>query len=86
MSGKPSLVRVVRTSSPSSPAGDGNERLGVDDLDDEVVFVDVEAVALAALARDAGGHDLGEAVGVDCDDVEALFYVGRGRSRPSARR
>ena len=53
MTGMPSLVSVVKTTSPVSPSGTGSQRLGIDDLDEEVVLVDVQPVLLEALGRHA---------------------------------
>ena len=57
--------------------------LGVDDLGQEVVLVDVRAVALLdALARDARADHLGEAVGVGRAHAEAAVDLGPHRLRP----
>ena len=57
--------------------------LGIDDLDEELVFVDVETLAEMALAGDPGAQDLRRAVGVDRLDVEAFLQLPSQGSAPS---
>ena len=73
--GVASLVSDVMTSSPTSPSATALAGFGVDDLGQEVVFVDVEAVLLRALARDAGADDFRQAVDVDGLDAGAPLYL-----------
>jgi hypothetical protein len=54
---------------------DGFERLGVDDFEEEMVFVDVESLAEVTFACDAGVHYLGEAVSIGGGDVQAFFQL-----------
>ena len=48
----------------------------VDDLEQQVVLVDVQAAGAVALAGDAGTHDLGEAVVVGGADAERALDLG----------
>ena len=50
--------------------GHGLERVGVEALDDEMVFLDVHARAGDAFAADAGADDLGQAVVVEGQEAE----------------
>ena len=69
----PSLVSVVKTSSPFSPSGSTLPGHGIDDLGIEMVLPDVQPVlGLDALVGDARAHHLGEAVDVDGVHVEGL--------------
>ena len=45
--------------------GHGLKRLGIDDLDEEVVLEHVQPVLVLALGRHSGSHDLGQTVDVD---------------------
>ena len=55
----------MKTSSPTSPYGQRPQRLGVDDLGEVVVLVDVHAGLAEALVGHAGAAHLGEAVDVE---------------------
>ena len=80
------MVRVVITSSPTSPGGHRLQGLRIEDLDQEMILVDVQAVALLALAGDARPHDLGEAVVVGGDDAESARRSPGAWPRTRARR
>ena len=67
------------TSSPRSPCSTGSPLSGIDDLQEQVVLVHVQAAGALALAGHAGPHDLGEAVGVDGADAELLLERGLHR-------
>ena len=72
----------MKTSSPSLPSGTGSPRLRVDDLDDEVVLVDVQAVPVLALARDAGPDHLGKPVVVGGGQSHAVLDLDAGLVGP----
>ena len=55
---------------PLLAGGQGPQGLPIDDLQYEVVLVDVEAVPLGALEGDAGADELGQAVIVECLQME----------------
>ena len=70
----PSLVSVVKTSSPRSPSGSVPARHRIDYLRVEMVFPDVQAVlGLHALVRDTRPHHLRQAVDIDSMHVEGLL-------------
>ena len=70
ISGWARRVRVVNTQFADVTLGQRLQRLGIDDLGQVVVFVDVHAGLGEALERDAGAAHLGEAVDVECVDAE----------------
>jgi len=63
--------------------GQGLRGLRVDDLHDEVVLADVEAVPLGAFEGDAGAHELGEAVVVVGLEMQAALDLVAHRLAPA---
>ena len=56
--------------------------LRIEDLDQKVVFVDMQAVALPAFSGNARPHDLGETVVIRRPDPQALVDLGAHGLRP----
>ena len=69
------------TSSPASPSGSGRTRLGIDDLEQEVILPTVQAILRGAFHGHARTHDLRQAV-----DVDRLAGRGATRSRGASPR
>ena len=67
------LLRVVSTSSPSSPSGSTRAGFGVHDLRVEMVFEDVQAVVVGALDAHARPDDLRKAVNIERLDAAFDF-------------
>ena len=72
MRGLHSRVSVVIDKLAELSVGHGFKRLGVDDLDEELVFGDMQTVAFGAFHSDAGTHDFGKAVDVAVFHAEFL--------------
>ena len=69
---------MVRTNSPGLAFGQRLAGLGVDDLQDVVVFPEVQAGFVLALEGDAGAVHLGQAVGVIDIAAEGLLDSAPG--------